>query len=112
METLWEATWRGWPAATLAVLGIWWMAATVRREAPGLMLPVTTHASGVAMLRAGRAVLGGGALVAFAAGWAFHWPVVATLACVIGGEEMLEVGLVLAVLDAAEREGRWGPAAA
>jgi hypothetical protein len=108
MDALWELSWRGYPAAGLALAGLVLAACGVWRQRGQLALSVTDARKGAAMARALRPVLTGLALAAAAAAWTWHWPVVLQLAVVIGTEELLETSAVIAALDDAERRGVLG----
>jgi hypothetical protein len=90
-------------AGLLAVSGVAIVVRGLGREWAGLRGPPTEPATGGAFVRALRSVLGGGALVAIAAGWALDVRPLLLLGLVIGAEEMLEIGVVVAAMDDAER---------
>lgn len=90
-------------AGVVAGIGAVVVVRGLAREWRGLRGPVTDPATGAAFVRALRSVLGGGALVAIAAGWAFDVRPLLVLGLVIGAEEMLEIGVVVAAMNDAER---------
>jgi len=87
----------------LALAGAGLAVRGVRREWRSLCGPVTEPTTGAGFVRALRSVLAGGALVAISVGWAFDLRAVWILGLVIGAEEMLEIGVVLAAMRDAER---------
>ena len=89
--------------AALALLGLAIVVRGLARHWAGMRGPVTDPATGGALVRALRSVLGGGALIAIAAGWAFDIRALWILGLVIGAEEMLEIGVVVAAMNDAER---------
>jgi hypothetical protein len=104
MTTLLDATWRCYPATALALLGVALVVRALRREWTAMRGPVTDPATGGAMVRALRGVLAGLALLGLGIGWAAALPWLVVLSCVIGAEEMLEIGVVLGALDHADRD--------
>jgi hypothetical protein len=111
METLWELSWRAYPAAALIVLGAGIVVRGIWRQRRGIGLPVTRAAKGAAMTRALRSVLTGLATVGIGVAWLAHLDLLLMVALVIGGEELLETSVVIAALDDAERRGVWAPQA-
>ena len=85
-------------APVLIVLGLAVVAAGVRRELPGLRLPVTDPVKALAMMRALRTTILGLALVGVAAGWLWHVRPLWIVSLVIAAEEMLEISVVVAAM--------------
>lgn len=90
-------------AGLVAALGVTVVVRGLAREWTGLRGSPTDPATGGAFVRALRSVLGGGALVAIAAGWALDVRPLLLCGLVIGAEEMLEIGVVVAAMKDAER---------
>lgn len=110
METLWELSWRAYPAAVLVMAGLGIVARGVWRQRRGIGLPVTRAAKGAALARALRSVLTGLATSGIGIGWWAHLDLLLVLSLVIGGEELLETSVVIAALDDAERRHLWDDA--
>jgi hypothetical protein len=110
METLWELSWRAYPAAVLAIAGLGIVVRGIWRQRRGIGLPVTRAAKGAAMARALRSVLTGLAIVGVGVAWWAHLDLLLVLSLVIGGEELLETSVVIAALDDAERRRVWDDA--
>jgi hypothetical protein len=107
LDAVWTLSWRAYPAALVSGFGLWLVVRGIRRELPGIRLPVSDAYKGVAMARALRAVLVGLALAGIGVGWAWNLPSLFGLSCIIGGEEALETSVVIAALRDAERKGVW-----
>lgn len=103
MDTLWNLSWRIYPALALIGLGLAIVVRGVWRQRHGIALPVTRFAKGAAMTRALRSVLTGAATAGVGVAWWAHFDLLLTLSLVIGGEELLETSVVIAALDDAER---------
>lgn len=107
LDALWTLAWRAYPAALVTAFGLWLAVRGIRRELPGIRLPVSDPHKGVAMTRALRALLVGLALAGIGVAWAWNLPYLFGLCCIIGGEEALETSVVIAALRDAEHKGVW-----
>jgi hypothetical protein len=84
----------------LVVAGAGVVAGGLWRHRRGLRLPLTSSGASLPLACGLRAVLVGGACLVVGVGWlAESWAAVG-LACVIGGEELLETSVVIAALRA------------
>ena len=95
METVWELSWRAWPAAAMGVVG---MALAVRGLAlawRGLRAPLGRPGKNLTWMRGFRYVLFGGSLAAVAAGWQWDIPALAVAGLAIGFEETLESSIAV-----------------
>lgn len=107
LDAIWSHPWRSHPAALVSMYGLWLIVRGIRRELPGIRLPVSDPHKGVAMARALRSVLVGSALAGIGIAWAWNHAYVFGLCCIIGGEEALETSVVIAALEEADRKGVW-----
>ena len=107
LDALWTLSWRAYPAALVVAFGLWLVARGIRRELPGIRLPVSDPHKGVAMARALRSVLVGLALAGIGIAWTWNLAYFFGLCCIIGGEEALETSVVIAALRDAEQKGVW-----
>lgn len=110
MDTLWELSWRAYPAAALIAAGLGIVVRGIWRQRRGIGLPVTRAAKGAALTRALRSVLTGFATAGIGVAWWAHLDLLLALSLVIGGEELLETSVVIAALDDAERRRVWDDA--
>ncbi len=111
MDTLWDLSWRIYPAMALVAAGLGIVGRGLWRQRRDMALPVTRAAKGVAMTRALRSVLTGLATVGVGVAWWAHLDLLLALSLVIGGEELLETSVVIAALDDADRRHVWDAAA-
>jgi hypothetical protein len=107
VEALWHLPWRAYPGILLVALGLGVLARALRRELPGIRLPVSDPHKGIALTRALRGVLVGLAVAGIGVAWTWQLGSLFGLCCIIGGEETLETSVVIAALDDAERKGVW-----
>lgn len=103
MMALWDLGWRLYPAIALIAVGglltlrggwLGWESARTPIERPGKNLT---------WMRGFRKSVQGLALVALAAGWAWHVPAIVAAALVIGFEETLETSIAIWALRQEEQ---------
>ena len=111
MERIWslvfEAEWRAYPAAALALLGVWLVARGLwfgSKENPGLL---RQGRDAYAWIRGFQVGVAGLALIGAAAAWAWRQPWLLVLALGVLGEEMYETSRILTAL---KRNPRRAPA--
>jgi len=112
MERLWslvfESGWRAYPAAALALLGLWLVARGLwfgSAERPGLL---RQGRDAYAWIRGFQVGVAGLALVGVAAAWAWRQPRLLVLALGVLGEEMYETSRILTALKRGPRRAPTG----
>ena len=90
-----EAEWRSYPAAALALFGLWLVARGLwfgSKESPGLL---RQGRDAYAWIRGFQVGVAGLALIGAAAAWAWRQPWLLVLALGVLGEEMYETSRIL-----------------
>jgi hypothetical protein len=103
METLWELSWRAYPAAAIALLGVTLVVRGTLRERHAHRLGWMDMAKPLGLASGLRLLLLGGSLVAVAAGWYWQVAWIFALGVIIGAEETLETSIIVSALKGAQR---------
>ena len=108
METmLWESDVRLFPAAVIALLGLWLLLQGVMRQVRALRLPMETRGRNHRWLRAMRQMIQGMSLLAIGLGWAWQLPVMIAAGAIFGFEETIETSIATWALKQ-EADGKQG----
>lgn len=98
MDTMWDTSFRLYPAVALALAGLLLSTRGDLLLVRGLRLPIETPGKNLTTMRGLRLALFGLALAVAAVGWAFHVPVMVAAGLVIGFEETLETSIAASAL--------------
>lgn len=93
METVWELSWRVYPAAVLMAAGLVVAARGDFLLVRSARTPIGQRGRNLTWMRGFRMALFGGSLAAAAAGWLWHIPALVAAGLVIGFEETLETSI-------------------
>jgi hypothetical protein len=93
MESVWELSWRVYPAAGLMLAGALLALRGDLLLVRGARMPVGTPRKNLTWMRGFRLALFGGSLAAVAAGWLWDIPALAVAGLAIGFEETLETSI-------------------
>ena len=93
METVWELSWRLYPAVALMAVGFAIAARGDYLLVRAARKPVGAPRKNLTWMRGFRMALFGGSLAAIAAGWLWHMPALVAAGLVIGFEETLETSI-------------------
>ena len=108
MEVLWDLSWRVYPAASIAVAGLWLLRCGLPRLVTGIRLRGRRPEDLLTGVRGFRRSVLGLALLGLAAAWVWHVPWLLAAALVIGLEETWESSAIFAALRGGPSERpRW-----
>lgn len=93
MDTVWNLDWRLYPAATVAVLGLFFGTRGAVTMIRGFAEPMDHAGKNLRTMRAMRMMLQGISVAAIGLGWWFHWPVMVAAGAIVGFEETVETSI-------------------
>jgi len=95
METVWELSWRIWPASVIGVVGVALALLGAVLGWRALHTPLTRPGKNLTWMRGFRYTLFVGSLAAVAAGWLWDIPALAVAGLAIGFEETIESSIAV-----------------